>query len=400
MTPVATLCGLVAAALAGVGLVQIALGLVAVRRFAGADTPAATACPPVTILKPLHGDEPMLEAALESFFTQDYPALQLVFGVHGPTDPAIATVRALRRRYPTRDVELVIDGARHGVNHKISNLINMLPSARHDLLVVADSDVHAAPDYLRRIVAALEQPGTGVVTTLYAGRQAHAGLPGTLGRMYISHVFLPGALLARALGRQDCLGATMALRRATLDALGGLPALVDHLADDAVLGRLAVRYGLAVRLAHTVPTTTVPETTFGALYQHELRWARTIRSLAPVGHALSLVQFPVFWAALAVLATGSGWAVATLGAAWVARAASGILVDRRLQLPGRPPIWTIPLRDCLSVAIILASYRGRSVRWRGEVITLARPAGVLGEPSVRAYRATEPRWARADDAAA
>jgi ceramide glucosyltransferase len=324
MTSYTLIAGLLLSSVSAAGIVQAGLGLAAVSRFAAprsAGRSDRATRPPVTILKPLHGDEPLLEEALESFFTQDYPDFQIVFGVHSPTDPAIAAVRTLRHRYPGSDVALVIDSARHGANHKISNVINMQAAAKHDVLVLADSDVHVAPDYLDRLVAALAIPGTGAVTTLYAGRPAHPGLTGALGASYISHTFLPGALMARVLGRQDCLGATMAFRRATLDSIGGFAALVDHLADDAVLGTLVQRHGLAVRLATTVPSTTVPETGLGALLHHELRWARTIRSLEPLGHALSVIQFPIAWALLAVPASGfAPWTGFVVLAAWLARA--------------------------------------------------------------------------------
>ncbi len=361
----------------------------AAHRFARTGHTAPRRRPPITVLKPLHGDEPLLEEALESFFVQDYPDYQIVFGVHAPTDPAIAIVRSLRHRYPARDVAVVIDGARHGRNHKISNLINMLPSARHDLLVFADSDVHVAQNYLDRLVAALDQPNTGVVTTLYAGRPAVPGVPAALGATGISHIFLPGALLARALGRQDCLGATMALHRATLDAIGGLPALADHLADDAALGALVRGLGLSVRLADTVPTTTVPETTLPALIQHELRWARTIRSVAPLGHALSAVQFPIAWALLALLATGSApWAAGMVAASWAARAAACRVIDRRLRLTQPATLLLLPLRDLLSFAMVLASYHGGKVKWRGQVVPLDQPRYLLQASRHVPYRAT------------
>ena len=388
------IAGLLLSSVSAAGIVQAGLGLGAVSRFAGPRSIGRSdraARPAVTILKPLHGDEPLLEEALESFFTQDYPNFQLIFGVHSPTDPAIAVVRTLRHRYPGSDVALVIDGARHGANHKISNVINMQAAAKHDVLVLADSDVHVAPDYLERLVAALAIPGTGAVTTLYAGRPAHRGITGALGASYISHVFLPGALLARLLGRQDCLGATMAFRRETLDAIGGFAALVDHLADDAVLGTLVQHHGLSVRLATTVPSTTVPETTLGALLQHELRWAHTIRSLAPVGHAFSAIQFPIAWALLAVLASGfATWTGFVVLAAWLARAVAAQQVDRLLHLPSAAPVWLMPLRDLICVALIVASYRGGKVRWRGQVVEVDRPLYVVSNPARTPYRAAEP----------
>ncbi len=256
--------------------------------------------PPITILQPLHGDEPLLEEALASVFAQDYPDFQVVFGVQNPADPALDVVRRLQARFPERDIAVVVDATQHGSNRKVGNLINMLAVARHDVLVIADSDVHVTPDYLDRLVADLPRPGTGLATTIYTGLPANGGLAARLGATQITHALLPGALLARALGRQDCFGASMALTRATLERIGGLQALADHLADDNVLGRLVREQGLAVELAATVPATTVPETTLKALWMHELRWARTIRALEPLGFALSAVQYPLFWSALAV----------------------------------------------------------------------------------------------------
>ncbi len=383
MSFISLLAGAIAAGLSIVGMIQVLCGLLAVRRFATRPPNARTSVrPPITVFKPLHGDEPLLEAALETLFTQDYPQFQIVFGVHTPTDPAIAVVHRLQQRYPARDTALVIDSARHGANHKISNLINMLGAARHDLLVISDSDVHAPPGYLNHLAAALHVRGTGAVTTLYAGRPAHAVLAGALGASYINHTFLPGALLSRALGRQDCLGATMALRRTTLAAIGGFTALADNLADDAVLGRLVRAQGLDVRLAATLPSTTVPETRLAALFTHELRWARTIRSLAPVVHALSLVQFPIAWALLACAATGGAWwAVAALFAAWAVRAAAAAQMDQLLSLPSAAPLWWMPLRDLICVALILASYRGRSVQWRGQVVPVDQPVYGLKRPA-------------------
>jgi ceramide glucosyltransferase len=430
---IAILAG-IAAVLAGIGLAEalVVSRLVAAfaRRPPGADPVVR---PPVTVLKPLHGDEPLLEAALTTLCRQHYPSYQIVFGVQDAADPAVRVVRRLQARFPEIDVELVIDPTPHGRNHKVGNLINMMAAARHDVLVVADADVHVRPDYLDRIVAALQQPGVGLVTTLYAGLPApiaapaspvmaerarvHAGmtgeagaaatgrlwpddrshdlfampsslvpaLPARLGATHITHGFLPGAVLARALGRQDCLGATMCLRRHDLQSIGGFRALVDHLADDNVLGRRINAIGLSVALADTMSLTTVPETSVRALFRHELRWARTIRALEPAGFAASLVQYPLAWALLTILLSGGAlWSVGFFLIAWVLRAVAGLSVDNALSplwtregaSGGRGdedlaalafccPIWLLPLRDVLSVAVMLASYGGRQVDWRG-----------------------------------
>jgi len=358
---------ILAAVLSFAGLAQAVAGYVAARRFVGRPRLAA-GHRPVTVLKPLHGDEPMLEQALASICAQDYGEYQVVFGVQSPGDPALAVLERLRARFPGCDIAVVVDPTPHGSNHKIGNLINMLPAAKHGVLMIADSDVHCAPDYLDRIVAALDVPGTGLVTTLYVGLPATRSLAGRLGAAWIDFSFVPGALVARWLGRQDCLGATMALRRDTLAAIGGLPALADHLADDFVLGALVRKQGLAVRLADTVPATTVPETTLAELFRHELRWARTIRKLVPVQFALSALQYPLFWAALAVvLAGGAFWAVGLFVVAWAVRAVAALALVKT-GLVRAAPVWLLPLRDLMSVFVLLASHGGDRVEWRGHVL--------------------------------
>ncbi len=367
------------ALLAGAGLAQCLAGWLALRRFRARAAPHAQAWPPVTVLKPLHGDEPLLEQALASCFEQDYPEFQLVFGVQDPSDPALAVVRRLRQRFPHVPVEVVVDRTTHGLNLKIGNLINVMPYVQHDVLVIADSDMHVAPDYLRSLVATLQQPGVGLVTTLYAGL-ATGTLTSRLGAAQINHAFLPGALLARSLGRQDCLGATMALTRDTLDRIGGLWALADHLADDAVLGQLVLAQGRSVALAATVPATTVPETQMPALFEHEVRWARTVKSLAPAGFVMSAVQYPLFWAALALgVSGGASWAWALFGVAWAVRAATAHALDRDLNLTDRLTIWCLPFRDLLSMTVLLASYRTRRVAWRGHVMLATRPGLLPGK---------------------
>ncbi len=362
------------------GLVQAVTGWWAVRRFSRADHPPGPWRPAMTVLKPLHGDEPLLEQALASFCGQDYPNFQIVFGLQDPTDPALHVIRRLRARFPAVDMAVVIDPAQHGVNRKVSNLINMYGRAKHDVIVMADSDIHADPGYLDQLAATLGQDGVGLVTTLYAGVGASGTLAARLGAGQINHSFLPGALLARGLGRRDCLGATMALRRAMLERVGGLHALVHHLADDAVLGRLVMARGETVALAHTVPATTVPERRVADLFAHELRWGRTIQSVAPLGFALSAVQYPLFWASACMALSGfDPPAIALFGTAWLVRAGAMTGIDRALGLATVLPIWLLPLRDVLSVAVILASYGGRKVEWRGHILHISPPRLAAGK---------------------
>ena len=410
------------AVLTGIGVAQALVGAWLVGRFAAgarrdknlgpnhdhAIAPDHGKIPgPVTILKPLHGDEPLLHEALSTLCEQDYPAWQIVFGVANIADPAAAVVGALQADFPDRDIALVVDQTLHGPNRKVGNLINMIPAAKHDIIVIADSDVHVRPDYLSQLVDALCQPGVGLVTTLYAGLPAGRALSQQLGATQITHGFLPGAVLSRAVGRQDCLGATMCLRRRDLDRIGGFQALVAHLADDNVLGRRIAALGLRVALAGTVPLTTVPETTMRALFRHELRWARTIRALEPAGFAASVLQYPLAWGLLTILIAGGAiWAVGLFFLAWTLRAVAAVGVDSALlplwaeergsnanaALAFSCPVWLLPLRDILSVAVLLASYGGRHVEWRGHGLQADTPKPITGQPKpLRPIEGTDTR---------
>ena len=355
------------------GAIQAVAGLIAVRGFAKRPPPPPNARPAVTILKPICGFEPMLEEAIASFCTQDYAPFQLVIGVQDAADPALEIARRVKARFPEADIEIVVNPTRHGMNRKIGNLINMLPFAAHDMLVIADSDLHVRPDYLDRVMAALLRPGTGLVTTLANGEPAAPGIAARLGALHMSHIFLPSALIGEAIGRQDCLGGTMALRCDTLDRIGGLHALVGHLADDNVLGHLVRRLGLSVRIAETLPVVTVQERSLRALWQHELRWARTIRALTPVIFATTVLQYPLAWALLWLALAESRSAMLCFGCIWAIRAAVTLGIDDALDglrlLPTRrAALWLLPLRDLLSVAEIIVSYFGDTVVWRGQAM--------------------------------
>ena len=328
----------------------------------------------MTLLTPLCGAEALLEDTLASGCAQDYPGLRIVYGVQDPGDEAIAVVERVRARFPERAIALVVNPAQHGINRKIGNLINMLaatpPGPEGEILAFADSDMILAPGHLRAVAAALAQPGAGLATTIYGARAAWPGLAGWLGSTAIMHGFLPGVLMSRAMGRQDNLGSTMALRRAVLAEAGGLQAVADHVADDNRLSDLLRQRGLATVLAQTLPVTTVRDRTLRGLLRQELRWARTIRALVPLQFALSAIQYPIAWALLAwALAPGPNGAALVFGA-WAVRITAARGIDRALDLVAtghatRVPGLVLPLRDVLSVALVAASFTGTRVTWRG-----------------------------------
>ena len=240
--------GWVLASIAMVGTGYALLSAVLVGRFMQEAPGAAAASPAVTILKPLHQGEPDLLQNLETFFAQDYAGpVQILFGVHDEADPAIEIVRALQAKYPHSDTAIVADTALYGANAKISNLINMLPAARHDTLVLSDSDIAVGPKWLTQVTAALARPGVGIVTCLYTGEPAKDGhrLWSSLAAMGTSYTFLPNAVLGTSLGlAAPCFGSTIALKRETLDEVGGFAAFADQLADDYEMGRAVRGTGL------------------------------------------------------------------------------------------------------------------------------------------------------------
>ena len=348
------------------GLLQMLSGCWAVRHHVARGPAASAWQPAVTVLKPLFGDEPLLEDALESFFLQAYPAYQIVFGVADADDGALPIVDRLCGRYPGVDVSVVIDPTQLGSNRKVGNLAHILRAAKHTVLVISDSDMHVRPDYLAAIVSALGRKGTGLVTTVYVGYPASLNAVALLAAAQINQNFLPGVLLGRLVGRQDCLGATMALRRETLDAIGGFAVLADHLADDNRLGRLVASLGLRVDVAATMTATTVPETCLSELIEHEFRWARTMRFVAPAGLAGSVLQYPLAWAAMAFVSSdGAVWAIVLACIATLGRVLAARWLRSVLDLDPGLPWWLLPLRDALSIGLIAASFAGAGVVWRG-----------------------------------
>jgi ceramide glucosyltransferase len=348
------------------GWIYLVGAAVAVMRFAGRRSAIAAAQPPVSVLKPLHGDEPGLCENLRSFAEQDYPERQIVLGVNDPRDAALAAAQALIRDFPGGDVALVVDRTIRGSNHKVSNLANMLPAARHDILVLADSDMRVGRRYLAAITAPLNDPGVGIVTCLYRGVST-GGIWSELGALHINFTFLPGALVDEALGvGRGCFGATIALRRQALERIGGFARFRNELADDHRLGEAVRAEGLNVVLSHYVVETQVSEPTLAALWRHELRWARTVRGVAPLGYAGSIVTHPLAVAALATAVTRFGLtAWVFLAITFLIRWVGAKVTAGALGLP-MPRPWLLPVRDALSFAVFVASFFGRRVFWRDQ----------------------------------
>ena len=319
--------------------------------------------PPVTILKPLCGAEPETYECLRSFCDQAYPEFQVVFGVCDSNDQVLPIVDRLQREFPQRHLAVAIDRRQHGSNRKVSNLINMMPLARHEFLVLSDSDVRVERDYLAKVAAPLHDGGVGVVTCAYRGRPRR-GLWSLLGSLFVNEWFMPSVRVAALAGsRAFAFGATIAIRREVLASIGGFAAIANQLADDYRLGELTRRRGLRTVLSEVMVEVCVAERSFADLVRHELRWLRTIRALRPIGYGFTFITFGMPVAALgALLAGGAAPAVGMLAITVLAR----VMLHLRMREPGSSPrqLAVLPLRDALNLALWIWSFVTRHVHWR------------------------------------
>ena len=320
----------------------------------------------VTILKPLHGAEPGLYANLASFCIQDYPGpVQIIFGVEDGLDPAVPIVRRLIEVFPELELKLVIDGRRRGANRKISNLINMVFQISHELIVLSDSDIQVGPDYLATVLGRLKGR-VGLVTCPYRGAPTDSPWAQLEAQM-INHHFLPNVLVGVRLGlARPCFGSTIALRASTLAAIGGFEAFVDQLADDYAMGEAVRNAGLEVAMCPQIVTHLCTEADMRELIRHELRWARTIRLVDPIGFAGAAITHPLPLAVLGALFSSFGAAsLVMIASALASRLILQMYVDDALGIRDTR-FWWGPVRDMLSFAIFVASFFGNDVTWRGQ----------------------------------
>lgn len=360
-------------ALAGVGVIYAVVAGLLVQRFFRSVAPGIKSRPVegAAVLKPLHRVEPGLDRRLEDFFVQaDAGPFQIVFGSDQADDPALAVARTLAEAYPERATLIGADSRIHGQNRKISNIINMMGRLKAAgqapaVIVLSDSDIGVGPDYLRRVREALAAPGVGVVTCPYFG-EPEAGFWSGLVAMGISYQFLPSVIVGVASGTaRPCMGSTVALRRTTLERIGGFDTFRDILADDYAIGAAVRDLGLKSMVAPILVSHCCSEATFTALITHELRWARTVMGVQRAGYLGSIITHPLPLALLAALSLGfSPASLSLVGAAFAARVWLMSRVDRAI---GRRlgPWWLTPLRDTLSLAVFVGAFFVGSVAWRG-----------------------------------
>ncbi|HEX3846948.1 MAG TPA: bacteriohopanetetrol glucosamine biosynthesis glycosyltransferase HpnI [Steroidobacteraceae bacterium] len=350
----------------GIAALAMAYGLVAciaVRLRIRPERAAPQKPPSVTVLKPLCGLEAETYECLRSFCDQSYPDFEVIFGIRDADDGVVAVVERLQQEFPQRRILLVVDRRLHGSSRKVSNLINMWEQARHEYLIMADSDVRVRPDYLRKIVAPLLDQSVGVVTCAYTG-VPRGDFCSRLAAMFINEWFIPSVRVAAMYGsRAFAFGATIALRRKVLADIGGFAAIANQLADDYRLGELTRRLGLRTVLSDVVVEICVSDSDFGELVRHELRWLRTIRMLQPLGYGLSFVTLGVPVGALGVALAGGAVPAAVMFA--IASAARMALhLSARTRGWGWLALVGVPMRDVLTSGLWIWSFTTRQVHWR------------------------------------
>jgi ceramide glucosyltransferase len=340
--------------------------------------------PGVSILKSLKGLDPGMLDAFRSHCRQSYAGeFEMLFGVSSLDDPARAAVERLKAEFPELAIRLVECPQRLGTNGKVSTLLQLATHARHDFLLINDSDITVSPRYLERVMecfgpgfrtAGGGQPPVGLVTALYRGH-SHGTLGSRLEALGIATDFMAGLLVSKMIegGLHYGLGSTLAVSREALEKAGGLLPLVDYLADDYELGARVARAGYSVAVCAEVVETGVPAYRWSGFIDHQLRWARTVRDARPWGYAGLIFTHGLGLALVNLLASGlSPLSLWLLGLSFFLRLAQAMTVGAEvlgdhLVLPS---LWLLPLRDAVAMGIWVAGFAGHTIVWRGERFVL------------------------------
>lgn len=359
-------------ALVAGSLVYCVLTIVAAARYRAVNPAPARAYSPISILKPLAGVDEGLEENLRTFFEQAYPAFEVLFAVRSDHDPAIAVVERLRAEFPAVPSRLIVTGEPPYPNAKVYSLDRMLAAARHDLIVMSDSDIRVTPEMLAVIAGEFADPNLGMATCPYRAVPGPS-LWSTLEAVGLNTEFIGGVLVARMLdGMKFALGPTIAARRETLEAIGGFDAVKDFLAEDFVLGKLAAERGYGVILSSYVIEHRIGAQAFLANMKHRLRWNRSTRRSRPWGYVGQVFTNPLPLALLLCAAAPQWWPA--LAATTLLRAAAGVATAGfALRDPlARRLWWLVPVQDAMSFLSWLGGFFGDTIVWRGRKYYLRR----------------------------
>ncbi len=362
-----------AAQIAGVllglaGLSYLVLALRATFRFQERADIVPRWHPAVSVLKPVFGNPPYLYECLRSFCAQDWPAYEVIFGAHSDDDPAVTVVRRLIQEFPNRSMRLVVDASLVGPNRKASNLANIYKAAKHNIILIADSDLRVDRNCIAAMVAPLVEPTVGAVASVYKGLPI-GGAISNFGALYINDWFAPSVLVDVELRGIDFVFAMSAVRRQALDAIGGFEFLAQFFADDFALGRLITRKGWNVVLSPYACDTAVADRTFADMFRHEVRWQRTERACRPLDHFLSVVTWPLPLMLVLLLPQLSVVATSIIGLEIALRVALHYQVRRSFRVTTPPQPWLVPFRECVCFLAWAFSLFGDRIRWADQTFS-------------------------------
>ena len=361
------------------GSVYVVLCLIALWRFHTRPPKTArkpfVSWPPVTMLKPVHGLEKNQRENLRSACLQDYPLFQVVFSVQTPDDPAVPLLREIQREFGAESVTVVIGNRRAGSNGKINNMLGGLPYARHEILVISDSDVRLRPDYLKTIIAPLADPEVGCVCTLYKASCAETWFE-KVELLTLNADFMASVIFAHVTGASKfCLGASVALRRSTLEEIGGLEALADYLVEDYEMGQRIWGSGKKISIVPYFIDTMVDLKSPSQWWNHQVYWDQNTRAARPVAFlATAIIRSTPFALLFASMRRLDGVGLAVLGAAILVRMATAAMTlgwgfrDRE----GLKSLALLPFRDLAGLVSWFLALTRKTTIWRGSKFTLTR----------------------------
>ena len=325
--------------------------------------------PPVSIAKPVRGVDRDAYENFASFCRQNYSEYEVLFAVADANDPILAVIERLQKDFPDRTIRLIRDVPQLGPNRKLNNLAALSRAAKHEIIVVSDSDVRVDPLYIRRIAAKFADPNVGAVTAFFRG-VTEGGLGAQLEALVASAETVPNALVARKIeGKvQFAFGWTMATTKTHLQAIGGFEDMVNVHSDDFELGNRIAALGLTLKLLSTPVDMVYPRESMHTFLRHALRWAIGLRNVRPVGYWGLLFTFGLPWTILAVAAAPTmgcalGYAVSYLVLRLVQVWLAGVWGLR--DPVTRKSWWLTPFRDAINFAVWAAGFFTSQIEWRG-----------------------------------
>ena len=340
--------------------------------------------PPVSLLKPVRGADAWTYESFSSFCRQDYPDYEILFAVNDASDGAVPWIRRLIEELPARAIRLVIGAESLGANRKVNKLARLAREARNEILVLSDGDVRVDPNYLREVVAPLADEGVGAVTCFYRGI-AERNLGAELEAIGASSDFFAGVLMAELTeGVNFALGASIATTKRWLAAIGGFETIAGMLSDDYELGRRIAAAGGRVLLSREPVWTGYSAQTARSFWEHQVRWARTVRICRPLSFLGLIFTLGLPWAVLAAVVAPARWIAAAylvlylalrLVSAWVV-GVWGVGDDLL-----RRKLWLVPLRDAIYFFVWLAAFVSNRVVWSGEVYKVKKGRMIPVGPS-------------------